>query len=323
MFRKTRVAVLSGGPSSEYEVSLSTGRAVLDGLPEEYSGHDIFIDKAGNWHFEGMRREPGDILKKVDVVFNALHGEFGEDGKLQKLLDSFGIPYTGSGALASAIGMNKALTKKLSKAQGIKTPHYLTLKHTELTHTKVVELFKTFPMPAIVKPVSSGSSVGVSVAKTLPELSRALVHAFEYAPEALIEEYIVGKEATCGVIERFRGQDLYALMPVEIVLPKKEGVLFDYTSKYSGEVTELCPGTFTPAEKKLIQDSAMAVHKILGLKHYSRSDFIVHPRRGVYFLEVNTLPGLTKTSLFPKALGAVGSSLSEFIGHTLKLALKK
>lgn len=324
MFRKTRVAVLSGGPSSEFEVSLKTGRTVLDSLPEEYTGHDIFIDKAGNWHFEGVRRDPKDILKKVDVVFNALHGEFGEDGKLQKLLDSFGVPYTGSGALASAIGMHKALTKKLSKAHGIKTAHFVTLKSHELTHAKVVELFKTFPMPAIVKPVTSGSSIGVSVARTIPELSRALVHAFEYGTEAIIEEYIAGKEATCGVIEHFRGQAVYALMPVEIVFDKKEGEVFDYARKYtSGGVKELCPGTFTPAEKKLIQDSAIAVHKALGLKHYSRSDFIVHPKRGVYLLEVNTLPSLAKHSLFPVSLSAVGSSISEFLGHTLKLALKR
>ncbi|MEK9131907.1 MAG: D-alanine--D-alanine ligase [Patescibacteria group bacterium] len=323
MFRKTRVAVLSGGPSSEYDVSLKTGRTVLDSLPEEYIGHDIFIDKAGNWHFEGIRREPKDILKKVDVVFNALHGEFGEDGKLQKLLDSFGVPYTGSGALGSAIGMNKVLTKRLCKTHGIKTAHHTVLKQHELTHAKVVELFKTFPMPAIVKPVASGSSVGVSVARTLPELSRALVHAFEYGPEAIIEEYIVGKEATCGVIEHFRGHPLYALMPVEIILPRKDGAVFDYTAKYTGGAKELCPGSFTPAEKKQIQDAAIAVHKVLGLKHYSRSDFIVHPKRGVYLLEVNTLPGMTRESLFPLALSAVGSSISEFVGHTLKLALKR
>ena len=133
-------------------------------------------------------------------------------------------------------------------------------------------------MPAIVKPRIW--FVGrCPVARTLPELSRALVHAFEYGPEAIIEEYIVGKEATCGVIEHFRGHPLYALMPVEIILPRKDGAVFDYTAKYTGGAKELCPGSFTPAEKKQIQDAAIAVHKVLGLKHYSRSDFIVHPKR--------------------------------------------
>ena len=157
MFRKTRVAVLSGGPSSEYDVSLKTGRTMLDNLPEEYIGHDIFIDKAGNWHLK-VSAASQRYFKKSRCRLQCASRQFGEDGSY-KNLDSFGVPYTGSGALGSAIGMNKVLTKRLCKTHGIKTAHHTVLKQHERRMQKWLS-FKTFPMPAIVKPVASGSSVG-------------------------------------------------------------------------------------------------------------------------------------------------------------------
>jgi D-alanine-D-alanine ligase len=319
---KIRVGVLRGGPSSEYEVSLKTGASVLKHLPEEYHAQDIFISKDGSWHKGGIAYAPGEILKHLDVVFNALHGEYGEDGRVQHLLDTFAMPYTGSGYLASALGMNKALTKKVFTEHGIKTPLHKTLSKGGYTHADVLHLFKTFPMPAVVKPVRAGSSVGVSIARTVGGLEEALKKAYEYDTEALIEEYISGREATCGVIEGFRGEAMYSLLPVEIVHNSSSG-LFDYEAKYSGKSKEICPGNFTREEIKKIQDASVAVHKALCLRHYSRSDFIVHPKRGIYILEVNTLPGLTEESLFPISLSAVGSSLPEFLGHILELAQGK
>ena len=318
---KIRVGVLRGGPSSEYEVSLRTGASVLKNLSDSYQAQDIFISKDGLWHKGGIPYKPGEIIKHLDVVFNALHGEYGEDGGVQHLLDTFAIPYTGSGYLASALGMNKVLAKKVFTQHGIKTPHHKTLKKGQYSHTDIVDLFKTFPMPAVVKPVRAGSSVGVSIARTVHELEQALAKAFAYDTEALIEEYISGREATCGVIEGFRGEAMYSLLPVEII-PDAGREFFDHEAKYAGKSKEICPGNFLAQEIKTIQDASVAVHKALSLRHYSRSDFIVHPKRGIYILEVNTLPGLTDESLFPLSLTAVGSTLSEFLDHVLHSTLK-
>lgn len=317
---KKKVGVLRGGPSSEYEVSLKSGKSVIDSLVDKYEVLDIFIDKNGVWHHLGVPVKPEKILKKVDVIFNALHGAYGEDGTVQKLLDQFQIPYTGSTALASAIGMNKVLTKKVYNDFKIKTPIHILLEKGKNISLETARIFKSFPMPCVVKPHNSGSSVGVSIARTLPELENAVYKALDYSDKVLIEEFIAGKEATCGVVDNFRNETIYSLLPVEIRKPDASA-FFDYEAKYSGQSQEICPGNFTPEEKKIIQEMAREAHKALGLRHYSRSDFIIHPRRGVYILETNTLPGLTSESLLPKSLQAIGCSLPDFLDHLIKLAL--
>lgn len=315
---RTVVGVLRGGPSSEYEVSLKTGASVLEHIDrDKYDPRDIFIDKSGEWHLHGLAVPPAKALHGVDVAFNAMHGEFGEDGMAQRLLDSLAVPYTGSGAFASATAFNKHLTKEAAKKLGVKIAHGVVVDRQD-PHALAHTLFRTFPHPAIVKPLASGSSVGVAVAHDYAGLVRALEGAFASAEKVLIEEFIKGREATVGVINDFRGEQAYALMPVEIIPAPHHG-FFSYEAKYSGETKELVPGNFTQAEKDELAHLARAVHEGLNLAHYSRSDFIVS-RRGVYFLEVNTLPGLTQESLLPKALTAVGSSLTEFISHVLHLA---
>ncbi len=337
---KIRVGVVRGGTSSEYPVSLQTGGSVIKHLSaSKYRVHDVLITRDGKWHFDGVEKKPEQIMKQVDVLFNALHGEFGEDGKIQSLLDAYKAAYTGSGALASAIAMNKVLTKKHlahhsahHAASKIKTAVHVVLRKAEVegvaasfsdaVRKKAIEIFKTFPHPAVVKPASAGSSIGVSIVSTLKQLEAAIHSAFEHGETVLIEEYIAGKEATCGVIDHFRGEKHYALPPVEI-RKSSTSSFFDYQAKYGGATEEVCPGNFTAAESAEIQRMAREVHRSLGLKHYSRSDFIVHPRRGVYFLEVNTLPGLTEHSLFPKAMQAVGSGLTELVEHLVGLAAGK
>lgn len=320
---RIKVGILRGGPSSEYEVSLKSGATVLKHLKEEhYHPYDIFISKDGTWHHSGLPIKPEQAFKKIDVVFNALHGEYGEDGKVQQILEMHGVPYTGSDALSSALGMNKLMSKKVFIQHGLKTPLYKTLNRSSVTHEQLVHIFKSFPMPAVVKPVQAGSSVGVTIVQTLAELVRAVEFAFTFGDSVLIEEYIKGTEATCGVVEHFRGEPLHALMPVEI--RPKSSHFFDYDAKYTeGGSEEICPGHFSPDQKRQIEDLAKKAHHLLALRHYSRSDFIVHPRRGVYILEVNTLPGLTETSLLPKALHAGGSTISHFLHHVIQLALKK
>ncbi|MCC7500303.1 D-alanine--D-alanine ligase [Candidatus Nomurabacteria bacterium] len=314
---RTVVGVLRGGPSSEYEVSLKTGASVLEHIDKDsYDPRDLFVDRSGQWHSHGLAVEPHQALHGIDVVFNAMHGEYGEDGHMQRLLDSHAVRYTGSGALASSLAFNKHLTKQAAKKLGVKLAHSIVVDRQDpmvLAQT----IFRTFPHPAVVKPVAAGSSVGVTVAHDFKGLVHALETAFALSERALVEEFIKGREATVGVIDNFRGERVYALMPVEIIPPA--GKFFDYEHKYNGATQEIVPGNFSHAEKDELARMAKAVHEGLNLAHYSRSDFIVS-RRGIYFLEVNTLPGLTSESLLPKAVKAGGSSLKEFISHVIELA---
>ena len=324
-FSKTRVAVLRGGPSSEYDVSLKTGASVLKHLPDRYHGIDVFIDKTGTWHVSGVATSPDKALHQSDVVWNALHGTYGEDGQVQHILQTYGMPFTGSGSFASSIGMNKVASKDVFKNSGLKVPQHVIVTAEQDTKENITaqasRIFQTFLMPAVVKPASGGSSVGVSIAYTAADLAQGIANALQYSDKVLIEEYIRGREATCGVVEDYRGQQIYALMPVEI--RSKSSNFFDYESKYtSGGSDEICPGNFTSKEKQIIEDYARRAHEALGLKHYSRSDMIVTPKRGVYILETNSLPGLTEESLLPKALEAGGTSMPVFIDHVLRLAMR-
>jgi D-alanine-D-alanine ligase len=316
------VGVLRGGPSSEYEVSLKTGAAVLRNLDtEKYRPLDILIDKEGLWHARGREIAPARILCQLDVVFNAMHGEYGEDGTVQKLLSTFGIPYTGSGALASALCMNKLATKErlrpFAEDVGFKLARHAVLNPSGL-YEDLPAVFDELGGKVVVKPLIGGSSVGVSIADDFSEFKEAIVRALTHAPKVLVEEYISGKEATCGVLEGFRGEELYAMLPIEIV-PPSDCRFFDYEAKYSGRSQEICPGNFSSEEKNKLENLACAVHEVLGLRHYSRSDFILG-QDGIYFLEVNTLPGLTEESLVPKALKAVGCEFPAFLDHLISLA---
>ncbi len=314
--RTIAVGVLYGGPSSEHEVSLKSGQAILDNLPDWCRGIPIFIDRNGVWYRRERAMTPEEALRPVAVAVNALHGEYGEDGKVQRILDNLGQAYTGSGVLAAALAMNKSRAAEHCFKHGLRHPIHRLLRREQASQELVDELFHTFPQPSVVKPLSLGSSVGVGMARTRAELSQVLDSVFTLSASAIIEERIEGKEATCGVIENFRGEALYALPVVEIRPPADK--FFDYEAKYSGATEEIVPGRFTEEERQTIQTMAKQAHQLLGARHYSRSDFIIHPRRGVYMLELNTLPGMTPESLFPKSLAAVGSDLPEFLGHIVE-----
>ncbi|HEV7449377.1 MAG TPA: ATP-grasp domain-containing protein, partial [Candidatus Paceibacterota bacterium] len=213
---RTVVGVLRGGPSREYEVSLKTGARVLEALDKEkYEPRDIFISRDGEWHAHGVAMEPEKALKGVDVVFNAMHGEYGEDGRVQRQLDLLGVPYTGSNAFASTIAFNKQHTKEAVQKLGIKTPYGLVLDPPREGEIDALaqKLFRSFPHPAIVKPVAGGSSVGTHVAHNYHGLEHALHQAFEVSPKVLVEEYISGRDVSVGVIDNFRGEYTYALIP--------------------------------------------------------------------------------------------------------------
>ena len=312
---------MRGGASSEYEVSLKSGEAVLKNLPDKYEGVDVFIDKTGNWHIHGILHKKNDAIKKFDVALNVLHGEYGENGQLQDFFDQFGVSYTGAKSFSSRLSMNKALTKSFVEKVGVKTPRSTLLSRDDYRPDVAIKIFKEFPLPAVIKPLALGSSVGVSIAKDFFSLEEALKNAFESSDQIMIEEFIQGKEATCGVVEGFRGEDYYTLPPIEIVSKSTSG-FFDYKAKYQGQSEEICPGRFSEAENVELRRLSALVHKTIGLRHYSRSDFIIHPKRGIYFLEINNAAGvgLTEASLLPKALRASDSTLSEFLDHIIGLS---
>jgi D-alanine-D-alanine ligase len=326
-----RVGVLRGGISPEHEVSLKSGSAVLRALHGElahkYKPLDILITRDGQWFLRGLPLDPKLLHKKVDVIVNGLHGYFGEDGKVQKILDDMQIPYTGSGALASAIAMHKGLAKERFKEIGVKTAQGIEVAYKDEygeEHAKNItrQIWEKMGPPWIVKPITGGSSVGTHLCKTFDELRSALEENFQNKNSVLIEEFIDGREATVGVVNGYRGEELYILPPIEIVKPTSRP-FFDFDAKYSGESQEICPGNFTKEDKAELMRLARLIHEGLDLKHYSRSDFIIHPRRGIYALEVNTLPGLTEQSLLPKAIDSVGGTFHDFIDHLIQLAQKK
>lgn len=321
---KKRIAVLRGGPSSEYDVSLKSGAHVLSLLrqmEDKYNPVDVFISRKGEWHHEGLVGEPHDILNHVDLVWNALHGTYGEDGQVQMLLDNMGIPYTGSGVTPSVFAMNKEMAKRSYALHSLATPRHEFLTTETFNDSHLVFIFQNYLHPVIIKPSSGGSSLGIRLANTFEELKSFVKEELNNSGKVLVEEFIRGKEATCGVVENARGEKIYALLPVEI--RKKGSHIFGYNEKYSGETEEICPGNFRDTESRAIAEMAKRAHEILGLRHYSRSDFIVTKSGKVYILETNSLPGFTQESLFPKSLHAVGWHPRDFTDHVVNLALGK
>lgn len=317
-----KVAVLRGGPSNEYNVSLNTGAQVLSLLremPDIYDPVDIFISKAGEWHCSGLVEEPHRALRHVDVVWNALHGFYGEDGQVQRILEGLQVPFTGSSAVASALSMDKDMAKRLYRQYSLLTPEHELVTEDTVTEAQLISIFRNYLHPVIIKPASGSSSLGIRLAHTFKELKEAIKHALKDSRRIIVEEFIHGKEGACGVVENARGERLYALLPIEIRMKDKK--FFDFDSKYSGETEEICPGNFTPSEQESISSMAKRAHEILGLRHYSRSDFIITPKGKIYILETNSLPGFTSESLLPKSLHAVGFHPRDFVDHVIKLVV--
>ena len=319
---QTIVGVLRGGPSREHEVSLKSGAAILANLPEErYIARDIYIDKNGQWHDRGRPTAPERVLRQLDVALIGLHGEYGEDGEVQKLLERFGIPYAGANSFGSYLAMHKLMAKVRAKEAGLFTPESRYVERVEDSVEAAHKIIRTFHQPVVVKPVNWGSSVGVSIVGGYAPVLAAIERLFfEGAPSVIVEEHIRGKEATTGVVEGLRGEALYVLPSIEIIPP--EGDFFSYDAKYSGETRKVCPGNFSRVVAEELGRAAKVMHRALGLRHYSRSDFIV-ASKGIYYLETNTLPGLTNESLLPRSLAAVGVSFPNFLSHLVNLALKR
>ena len=288
-----------GGPSAEREVSLRSGAAVAMALGA--LGHTVReVDP---------REESWELPPKTDVVFLALHGTYGEDGTVQTRLDLLGVPYTGCDAVASRIGFDKALTKERFLSTGVPTARYLV----------VDSVTSRWPMgwnpPVVLKPVCQGSSVGLQFVERVADWSKAVAEALRYDSRVLMEEKISGRECTVAIL----GDEA---LPIVEVRPKVGA--YDYQNKYTAGLTEyFCPAAFAAGVTANIQSAAVAAFRAIGGRDYSRVDVMVRPDGEPVVLEVNTLPGMTETSLFPKAAAAAGLSYAQLCQRMIDLALKR
>ena len=300
LLKGKKIAVLYGGTSAEREISLLTGKAVLDSF-KRMKADVTGIDVTGP--------EVIDLLKKnkIDFAFIALHGPLGEDGTIQGALQVLGIPYTGSGVFSSAVSMNKVITKCIWSCYGIPTPGWKTVQSLEEGLKLKVKL------PAVVKPVSQGSAIGVSVVKSEDAYSQALKEVFKLDKEALIEQYIQGTELTIAVL----GDQ--ALAPIEIV-PAHE--FYDFESKYKpGQSTHIIPPRLPEDVIELCKQYAVEAVRVLGCKGAPRVDIIVDKDHAPWLLEINTIPGMTETSLLPDAAKACGMSFDQLVEKIVELSI--
>jgi D-alanine-D-alanine ligase len=293
------IIVMLGGPSAEREVSLRTGAAVAQALRS--IGHRVteMDPKTPDWL----------LLPDTDVVFLALHGTYGEDGTIQEQLDKLGVPYTGCDAASSRIAFDKVTTKERCLAAGVPTPHFAVVDSADTP----------WPMgwkpPVVVKPVRQGSSVGLQFVDRVSDWAAALREALRYDTQLLVEEKIIGRETTVGILD---GQPL----PVVEVRPK-EGA-YDYSNKYTPGCTEyFCPAPFDQGITERIQAAALGAFRAIGARDYARIDVMVRGDGEPFVLEVNTLPGMTETSLLPKAAAAAGMNYEALCQRMVELALNR
>ncbi len=304
-----KVAVLMGGRSAEREVSLMSGQGVLKAL--QSSGADAHA-------FDPAERDLSELKRDgFDRCFIALHGRYGEDGTVQGALELLGIPYTGSGVMASSIAMDKTMTKRVWIAEGLPTPDYVLVHREQLDQVSVDALVKTLGLPMIVKPAREGSSIGVTKVMTADDLPAALTAAGECDADILCEQCIVGDEVTCPVMGT--GESSQALPVIRIVAPAGN---YDYQNKYFTDDTQyLVPSGLPAAEEAAIEALVLKAYQVLGCRGWGRIDVMIDAAtRQPYLLEINTSPGMTGHSLVPMSARAAGISYEGLCGQLLAAA---
>ena len=301
-----------GGQSSERDVSLRTGAAVHRALCRR--GYDAVMIDVG----PTLSRDLQD--QKVSLVFLALHGPGGEDGSIQGFLETLGIPYTGSGIQASAVGMHKETTKTMLAAHGIPVPAGIVAKRGEKISSAQALRKGKLRWPVVVKPASEGSTIGVTIVKKPSQWNEALILAHKYDRDAMIEAYIPGHEVTVSLLGR-QAQAPLVLPAVEIVAP---GGFYDFSAKYEkGRTQYLCPAPLSATITKQIEALALRTYEVLGCAGAARVDFRITPRGRPYVLEINTVPGMTETSLLPMAAAQAGIGYEELTERILESAVAK
>jgi D-alanine-D-alanine ligase len=294
-----KIAVLMGGPGSEREVSLATGRGVSKAL-RSLGAEVVDVD---------VRDENFELSHDVDLAFLTIHGTFGEDGQLQQILEDRGVAYTGDGIEESRIAFDKILSKERFRENNVTTPHWQVVKSGQRP---------TIPLPIVVKPPRQGSTVGVVIVKNARELDSAVAEAAKYDGELLIEKFVPGRELTVGIL----GDQA---LPILEIIPK--GGFYDFTNKYpflnpqaGGGAEHVCPAKIDNDKTKEIQDLALKAYRALGLQVYSRVDVILSENNEPFVLEINTIPGMTEASLLPEAAAAAGISYVDLCTRIIELS---
>jgi D-alanine-D-alanine ligase len=310
MNKKITVALLSGGISSERKVSIKSGNQVFKAL-----------DKS---RYNVLRYDPKTDIPRliadaadIDVALIILHGNYGEDGTVQGMLDLLKIPYQGSGTLGSSIAMNKLASKRLYEHAGIRVPAYLSFQSSDAIDQKAC--IDRLGLPLVVKPVTGGSSIGMTIAKSKRKFTEAIKKAFTYDDTILIEEYIRGVEITGGVI----GNHTLESLPVVEIIPGKKHEFFNYEAKYlKGESMEICPARISGDLTQKAKELAVMSHRALFCNGYSRTDMMIRGE-DIFVLETNTIPGMTPVSLLPLAAKTAGISFSKLLDRLIELALAR
>lgn len=300
--KNKKIGVLYGGTSSEREISLKSGSAVIKALKKmKFKVASIDVNKKTSGNLSSIIKK-----EKIDIAYIALHGPLGEDGTIQGMLEVLGVPYTGCGVFASAASMDKNISKTLFRCAGILTPDWFTLRKFEI----VPEIKK---YPVVVKPVDQGSAIGISIVKKASEFAPAVKAAFKYGDEVVVEQFVKGKEITVGVLD---GQAL----PVVEIVPK--GKFYDYKSKYAkGGSKHIIPARISANVYNQALYNAEKVYKAFKCKALCRVDMIVDGGGKVWVLENNTVPGMTETSLFPDEAKAAGISFEELVFKIIECSL--
>ncbi len=345
--KKIKLGIIFGGRSNEHEVSLKSAKQVIDAIDKDrYIIIPIAITKKGAWLFEddGMRyldfnlvkaQEEGgvekdadflsekndnvfELLRKVDLILPILHGPYGEDGRLQGMLDMLSVPYVFSGALASSLAMNKQKTKIIAKKYGLKVAKEIIVEKNK--KYKLDSIVEKINFPIVIKPIELGSSVGIDIVKNKQELEKGIERALYYGERVMLEQYIKGRELTVGIM----GEKTPKALPVIEIIPKLSS-FFDYKAKYQvGGSQEICPANIPEEIQKKVQRNAIKIFKALGCRDLARADFIwKKDSKEIYFLEINTIPGMTATSLAPQAAKASGMNFSQFLDKLIASALKR
>lgn len=311
--QKIRVGVIMGGPSFEYEISLLSGKSVCRNLnANRYEIIPIIIDRSGNWS-----HTPESLLDLIDVAFISLHGEYGENGEIQDLLDRWGIKYTGSNTSSSALGMNKSATSKILRGNGLLTPESIDVSRSDDWSNLCYHL----NYPVVVKPNDRGSSIGVSLVRDCAGFSSALCEVFRYSRHARIERYISGREITCSVLET--GNGLIAFYPTELI-PKKS-LLNDFESKYHGRETlkQVTPAQISKIETEAVMNTALRAHQAINATGFSRTDMILANNGAIYVLEINTIPGLVENHPFLASANVSGMASEMVLDNIIASALRR
>jgi D-alanine-D-alanine ligase len=314
--RKTRLALISGGRSGEHEISLRSAASVRQALdPDRYEIVDYFIAPDGKWSPAALSPEPGGN-PGIDVVFPVLHGTFGEDGTVQGLLELAELPYVGAGVLASALAMDKAMTKKVCRQSGLPVVDHVTLLRGCFDAEQFVS---PFPFPVFVKPANLGSSVGITKAKNDAELRHAIATAAKYDRKILVERGIVGREFECAVLG---GDAPSASLPCEVI-PSQE--FYTYEDKYLLDRARIeLPAKLTEAQTHTVQGLAVAAFEATACEGMARVDFLMDGETGGFFInEINTIPGFTSISMFPKMWEYSGMPYPQLLDRLIELALQR